>query len=243
MPDTYGVMVYQEDVIKVAHYFAGLSLAEADVLRRGMSGKYRSREEFQQVKDKFLTNCKDKGYASSHVQEVWTQIESFAGYAFAKGHSASYAVESYQCLYLKAYYPLAFLVATINNGGGFYSRQLYIHEARKHGGKVHLPCINQSKQTTVLYDIDIYLGFNFIHGLEIKTIKIILDERNHFGFFSDFRDFVQRIPISLEQLMILIRSDTFKFTQQSKKALLWDAHLLLNKRKKKPSSLYLFQTG
>ena len=152
MPDTYGVMVYQEDVIKVAHYFAGLSLAEADVLRRGMSGKYRSRDEFQQVREKFLSNCQEKGYSSSHVQEVWNQIESFAGYAFAKGHSASYAVESYQCLYLKAYYPLAFLVATINNGGGFYSRQLYIHEARKHGGRVHLPCINQSEQITVLYD-------------------------------------------------------------------------------------------
>tara|TARA_R110002050_G_scaffold300722_2_gene471896 strand:- start:34291 stop:37281 length:2991 start_codon:yes stop_codon:yes gene_type:complete len=242
MPETYEVMVYQEDVIKVAHYFAGLTLAEADVLRRGMSGKYRSREEFQQVKDKFFDNCDAKGNPKAHTLEVWRQIESFAGYAFAKGHSASYAVESYQCLYLKAYFPLAFMVATINNGGGFYSRELYLHEARKHGGKVHLPCINQSAHVAVLYDTDIYLGFGFINSLENNTIKIILEERAHFGFFTDFRDFVDRVPIAIEQLVILIRSDVFRFTKQVKKALLWDAHLLLNKTKKIPTTLSLFQT-
>ena len=89
---------------------------------------------------------------------------------------------------------------------------------------------------------DIYLGFNFIHGLEAKTMKTILNERHRFGFFSGFRDFVQRVPISLEQLMILIRSESFKFTQQNKKELLWDAHFLLNKKKKKPTTLPLFQT-
>lgn len=242
MPDTYGVMVYQEDVIKVAHYFAGLSLAEADVLRRGMSGKYRSRAEFQKVKDQFFSNCDAKGNPPAHTLEIWNQIESFAGYAFAKGHSASYAVESYQCLYLKAHHPLAFMVATINNGGGFYSRELYLHEARKHGGKVHLPCINQSDRIAVLYDQDIYLGFGFINGLETLTIERILKERAHFGFFADFRDFVGRVQISLDQLILLIRSDVFRFTQHNKKALLWDAHLLLNKTKKVSATLSLFQS-
>ena len=104
MPDTYGVMVYQEDVIKVAHHFAGLDLGEADVLRRGMSGKFRSREEFQKVQDKFISNCRKKGYAESLISEIWNQVASFAGYAFAKGHSASYAVESYQSLFLRAYF-------------------------------------------------------------------------------------------------------------------------------------------
>lgn len=242
MPDTYGVMVYQEDVIKVAHYFAGLSLAESDVLRRGMSGKYRSRDEFLQVKSKFFSNCEAKGNPPAHTLEIWTQIESFAGYAFAKGHSASYAVESYQCLYLKAYYPLAFMVATINNGGGFYSRQLYLHEARKHGGKVHLPCINQSTRVATLYATDIYLGFGFINGLASKIISTILTERAQFGFFIDFRDFVDRILISIDQLTLLIRSDVFRFTKTHKKALLWDAHLLLNKSKKTVALPSLFHT-
>ncbi|MFQ5335894.1 MAG: DNA polymerase III subunit alpha, partial [Flavobacteriales bacterium] len=81
MPETYGVMVYQEDVIKVAHHFAGLSPAEADVLRRGMSGKFRSREEFLRVQEKFFSNCRKKGYKEAMIQDVWRQIESFAGYA------------------------------------------------------------------------------------------------------------------------------------------------------------------
>jgi DNA polymerase III alpha subunit len=101
MHDTYGVMVYQEDVIKVAHHFGGLTLTEADVLRRGMSGKYRSREEFQRVRDKFFENCEKIGYDKKVIDRVWFEIESFAGYSFAKGHSASYAVESYQSLFLK----------------------------------------------------------------------------------------------------------------------------------------------
>ena len=77
MPDTYGVMVYQEDVIKVAHYFAGLSLSEADILRRGMSGKYRSRSEFLAVKEKFFSNCKKRKHDEVLAEQVWNQIESF----------------------------------------------------------------------------------------------------------------------------------------------------------------------
>ena len=89
--DTYGIMVYQEDVLKVAHHFAGLTLEESDVLRRGMSLKFRDRTEFKIVKKLFFNNCKAKGYHPVLTKEVWAQIESFASYEFAKGHSASYA--------------------------------------------------------------------------------------------------------------------------------------------------------
>jgi DNA polymerase-3 subunit alpha len=106
-------MVYQEDVIKVAHYFAGLSLAEADVLRRGMSGKSRSRMEFERIREAFFVNCAAKGYEEAVAREVWRQMESFSGYSFSKAHSASFAVESYQSLYLKTYYPLEFMVAEL----------------------------------------------------------------------------------------------------------------------------------
>ncbi len=125
MPDTYGVMVYQEDVMKVANQFADLTLGEADVLRRGMSGKYRSVEEFKAVEDKFVSNYRKKGHKDALIFEVWNQIKSFAGYAFAKGHSASYAVESYQSLFLKCYYPIEFMTAVLNNGGGFYNHSLF----------------------------------------------------------------------------------------------------------------------
>lgn len=231
MPETYGVMVYQEDVIKVAHHFAGLSLGEADKMRRGMSGKFRSREEFQAVKDKFFANCtEEKGHSPEVTAEVWRQTESFAGYAFAKGHSASYAVESYQCLFLKTYYPLEFMVATINNYGGFYSTELYVQECRKFGGKVHPPCVNQSAYETNIYGTDIFLGFHLLHSFESKTAQKIVLERYRFGKFEDFNDFVDRVPISLEQLSILIRIDAFRFTGKDKRALLWEAHLKVKKQ-------------
>ncbi len=246
MPDTYGVMVYQEDVIKVAHHYAGLDLGEADVLRRGMSGKYRSREEFQAVREKFINNCRERGESDGVIFEIWRQIESFAGYAFAKGHSASYAVESYQSLFLKCYYPLEYMVATINNGGGFYRVETYIHEARMHGGNIHAPCINRSRMDTIIDGIDIYLGFQHLQHLEKRIMLRIMDARVHDPFIS-LDDFIERVPISIEQLDILIRIDAFRSLGKDKRSLLWDAHYKLNKNKcheqQQQQQQQLFKTG
>ncbi|MBP9081058.1 MAG: DNA polymerase III subunit alpha, partial [Flavobacteriales bacterium] len=146
MPETYGVMVYQEDVLKVAHLYAGLDLEEADLLRRGMTARFRERPEFRAVQEKFFANCKAKGHPAGQPEEVWRQIESFASFSFAKGHSASYAVESYQSLWLKAHHPLEFMVAVANNFGGFYSLEFYLHEARRHGAVIEAPCVNVSEE-------------------------------------------------------------------------------------------------
>jgi len=240
LEETYGVMVYQEDVIKVAHYFAGLTLAEADVLRRGMSWKFKQRNEFGKIKDKFFSNCKERKYPFHIVQRVWTQIESFANYAFSKGHSASYAVESYQALYLKAYYPLEYTVATINNGGGFYRKELYVHEARMHGAQIEAPCTNNSDHITVIHGNVIHLGLNLIEHLETATVKALLTERYTNGLFLDLRDFMKRVPVSLEQLTILIRINAFRFTKKPKKELLWDAHFILKKDKRTKPTKTLF---
>ncbi len=240
MPDTYGIMVYQEDVIKVAHYFAGLDLGEADVLRRGMSGKFRSRDEFQQVKDKFFSNCLKKSYTHDITADVWRQIESFAGYAFAKGHSASYAVESYQSLFLKAYYPLEYMVATINNGGGFYRVELYVHEARMHGAEIFPPCVNRSSHYTQIYGKDIYLGFSLVKDLEDRVVERFVTNRQHVGEYNSLEDFVSRVDVSIEQLAILIRVGGFRFTGINKKELLWKAHFLLGNRAKSAASTPLF---
>ena len=232
MPDTYGVMVYQEDVIKVAHHFAGLDLGEADVLRRGMSGKFRSRAEFQRVEEKFISNCRKKGYEDTLIFEIWNQVASFAGYAFAKGHSASYAVESYQTLFLRAYFPLEYMVAVLNNGGGFYRSEFYVHEARMMGANIHPPCINKSKNINTIYGKDIYLGFGYLRELENRVAERILKERELKGNFNSLEDFLNRMVISIEQVGILIRIDAFRFTGINKHELLWKAHLLLNKSMK-----------
>jgi len=241
MPETYGIMVYQEDVIKVAHHFAGLDLGESDVLRRGMSGKYRSRDEFDKVRHKFINNCRKKKIPDKTIIEVWRQVESFAGYAFAKGHSASYAVESYQSLYLKTYYPLEYMVAVLNNGGGFYRPELYVHEARKLGGVIHAPCVNKSHYPTWLYSKDIYLGLHALHSLESNTALRIIRERKENGEFESFDDFLDRTPISIEQISILIRINAFRFTGVDKRTLLWKANFALNKNPRWDSQPVLFK--
>jgi len=232
MPETYGVMVYQEDVIKVAHHFADLDLGEADVLRRGMSGKFRSREEFQRVEEKFIDNCRKKGYDDTLIFEIWNQVASFAGYAFAKGHSASYAVESYQTLFLRAYYPLEYMVAVLNNGGGFYRPEFYVHEARMLGATIHPPCVNTSNNGNSIHGKNLYLGFGYLRELEDRVSERILKERMANGIFNSLEDFLDRVTLSIEQVSILIRIDAFRFTGTNKHELLWKAHLFLGKTKK-----------
>lgn len=231
MPETYGVMVYQEDVIKVAHYYGGLSLAEADVLRRGMSGKSRSKAEFNRIKAQFFENGNQKGYREEEVSEVWRQIESFAGYAFAKGHSASYAVESYQSLFLRAYYPLEYLTAVINNGGGFYAIEFYLKEAVRLGARVHTPCINKSHIQHTIIKNELYLGFIALKELEERsTIKIV--EARTRGEFKSLFDFIDRVPIGSSQIELLIRAGAFSFTNENKHSLLWQALGLKNSRQR-----------
>ncbi|HMR47093.1 MAG TPA: DNA polymerase III subunit alpha [Bacteroidia bacterium] len=241
MRETFGVMVYQEDVIKVAHYFAGLTLTEADMLRRGMSGKYRGRAEFEKVKDAFFKGCAQKGHAPDTTAEVWRQIESFAGYAFSKGHSASYAVESYQCMFLKTFYPLEYMVACINNGGGFYAAEFYVHEARLNGGIILAPDVNHSAYETTINGKNIYLGFHLVGELETKTVENILKARTLEGSFTSLAGFMQSVEISLEQLRLLIRVNALRFTGRTKQQLLWDIHEIIGHERKTCTARQLFE--
>ncbi len=229
LSETFGVMVFQEDVIKIAHYFAGLDLGEADVLRRAMSGKYRSNHQFRLIQQKFLAKCKEIGHPDELAHEVWRQMESFAGYSFNKAHSASFAVESYMSLYLKTYYPQEFMVAVINNFGGFYSRELYFLELLKCGGKLQLPCINNSDEYTNIKGNVVYTGFVHIKGLQNKLLETILDERRLNGPYRHLQDFIERVNPGSEQLNILVSIGAFRFSGKSKKQLLWEANFLQKK--------------
>jgi DNA polymerase-3 subunit alpha len=241
MPETYGVMVYQEDVLKVAHHFAGLSLAEADILRRAMSGKFRSKAEFQKLKETYFNKCAERGHSIAMAQEVWNQIESFAGYAFSKGHSASYAVESYQCLYLKTYYPIEFLLASLTNFGGFYSIETYIHEARRYGAQIEAPCVNRSSYSSSIAGKTIFLGFNLLQDFEEKVALNMVRERANHGPFSDLNNFLKRVSISLEQINILVRIGAFRIWGIPKKELLWQVQFYLHNKKKTTPQMQIFE--
>jgi len=239
LAETYGVMIYQEDVLKVGHYFAGLDLAEADVLRRMMGHKMRDKTEFEQVTKRFFDNCKAKGYPDDLVRELWRQIESFSGYSFSKAHSASYAVESYQSLYLKSHYPLEFQVAVINNFGGFYQTWFYFNEARRMGAKIHLTCVNRSDYLTTLNGRTIFMGFVHLQGLEQQFVERFLAERAARGPYTSLEDFVTRVSFKIEQLVLLIRGGAFDFTKKTKAELLWQAHLSKSDGKKEqPETLF-----
>lgn len=238
--ETYGVMVYQEDVMKIAHAFAGLDLSHADILRRGMSGKSRSRKEFLKVKDSYFANCKAKGYSDELTQEVYRQIESFAGYSFCKAHSASYSVESYQSLYLKTYHPIEFMVAVINNFGGFYRTEVYIHEARMAGANICPPCINTSLLLTTVEGRDVTLGFVHLSNVDAKTQEAIVAERQNNGPYQSLYDFVERVPIGIETLQVLIFAGALRCTGKSKSQLTIEARMLLSSYKPSYSDARLF---
>jgi len=229
LSETYGIMVYQEDVIKIAHHYAGLDLSDADILRRAMTGK-RKRPEFERVKQKFFDNCRERGYPEEVVQNVYRQIESFGAFSFCKAHSASYSVETYQSLYLKSRYPLEFITAVINNEGGFYRTEVYVHEARRAGAAIHQPCINNSEERCDIRGTDLYLGLSRIRGLDSKLHVLIPEERIKGGSYKSIDDFLQRIPVGIEQVRLLIFTGALRSLGKSKGELFLEAHLLFSKR-------------
>jgi len=226
--ETYGVMVYQEDVMKIVHHFSGLDLDESDVLRRIMTGKRKNSDTFERLKKKYFYNCNKRGYPDDLSHEVWRQIASFSGYSFCKAHSASFAVESFQSLYLKTYYPLEFMTAVINNFGGFYRTEIYVHEARMCGAKIEPPSVNHSTYLTNIYGTTIYIGMIHVAELEKKIAVALVEERLTNGDYRDLRDFVNRVDISKEQLEILIRISAFRFTGLNKYQLMWEKNSVHN---------------
>lgn len=239
--ETYGIMVYQEDVIKIALHYGGLSAADGDILRRAMSGKGRSKAALQKVKDDFFISAAAKGHPEALSQEIYRQIESFAGYSFCKAHSASYAVESYQSLYLKVHYPVEFMVAVINNQGGFYRTEIYVHEARMAGAFIHTPCVNKSGYETALYGTDIYLGFMHLQGLDSKLSQFISFERERNGVYKSLEDFINRVPMGIENIKVLIFIGAFRFTGKTKNQLLVQVSLLMNNFKPENRGLMLIE--
>jgi DNA-directed DNA polymerase III PolC len=227
---TYGVMVYQEDVIKVAHFIGKLSLGEADLLRRAMSGKMRSRDAMRALKETFFAGCGRAGISEAVTAEIWRQMESFAGYSFCKAHSASYAVLSFQEAYLKAHYPALFICSVLNNQGGYYRPEVYIQEARRLRLRILLPDVNCSD---VLHfcpdDRSIQLGFLHVKGLTDRSRLRLLRERRENGKFADFDDFLNRAGTGPEDTELLVRCGACDGFGQERPALLVRSKLHFNR--------------
>ena len=243
--ETYGVMIYQEDVIKVAHHIAGLSLEEADLLRRAMSGKMRSHHAMQRIVEKFFVSCKEKGLTDYQGKELWRQIESFAGYSFCKAHSASFALLSYQVAFLKSHYPAEFMASVLNNGGGFYSAAVYIQESKRLGLRIELPSINESEKEYVGKGRSIRIGLKAIKNLSYSTIEKIAEERRRSGKYVSLADFLVRTKPGYEETALLIKCGAMGCFRQTRPTLLRLLDIYFHRRKiidENYSDLFLRET-
>ena len=203
LSETYGIMIYQEDVLKVAHAVAGMSLGEAEGLRKCMSKK-RDWERMETYREQFLAGAKKNGVPESIRNEIWRHIDSFAGYSFCKAHSASFALVSYRAAYLKAHYPAQFMAAVLTNEGGFYDACAYTEEARRLGVDLLLPHINRSRYEFFAERSDaIRIGLMQVRGLSRNTIDRILKIRRG-RMFESIHDFLTQVTPDSSEAETLI---------------------------------------
>lgn len=199
--ESYGIMVYEEQVSLAARVLAGFSYADAEALRKTMS-----RDSMQHLipgwQKKFYAGARQRGYSDGLINAVWDMIKSFVGYSFCKPHSASYAMLSFTCAYLKAHYPAEFMAAVISNQGGFYSTYAYLSEARRWGIRILPPDINRSSRGYRGRDSRLRMGFMSISNLQDETITSILEERKA-GEFVSLTDFLMRTELDLADAMAL----------------------------------------
>jgi len=205
--ESYGIMVYEEQVSTVARKIAGFSYAESDYLRKVIS-KPVLEHVIPRWKRKFISGAVNRGYTTKLAQTLWEMIQSFSGYSFCKPHSASYAMLSFTCAYLKAHFPAEFLAAVITNQGGFYSPYAYLSEARRFGICIMPPHINRSFREYRGRKNRIRMGFMAICNLQDKTIDTILNERK-IGDFTSLADFLSRVDINLSDAMALTNAGCF----------------------------------
>jgi len=176
LAETHGIMVYQEDVIKVAMALAGFSIEDADQLRKVLTKKHKERQ-LHDYKAQFFRGTTARGVPARTTEKIWDMIMSFVGYSFCKPHSASYAQVSCKSAYLRAQYPAEFMAAVISNQGGFYSTFAYLSEARRMGLTVLPPDINASGWTYTGQGRAIRVGFMQLKGLRREFVDHPIDER------------------------------------------------------------------
>jgi len=206
LKDTYGVIIYQEQVLLVARAVAGFDLAEADSLRRAMT-KGRSRAEMERIKAHFLERALSRGVEPSVAEEVFRQLEGFAAYGFNKAHAACFAVVSYASAWLRTYFPAEFAAAILNNEPmGFYSPRLIVNDARRHGLGILPPSVNESRAR---YTVEgegraIRVGLQDTHEMTQRLLGVIEHEQD-VRPFRDLADFLRRTRAEAPAAESLIR--------------------------------------
>ncbi len=222
LDDTYGIMVYQEDVSRTAVALAGFSAAEADGLRKIMSRKDPGRK-LDDYKKQFVMGARAKGVTDRQVDAVWNMMMSFSGYSFCKPHSASYARVSFQAAYLKTHFPAEFMAAVISNQGGFYRACAYVSEARRMGVVIRPPDVNHSDIHWTGHGKTMRVGLLSVKHLGHKTRQRIVAGRQAKPFHS-IRDFLERVRPDEPEARALIQAGAFDALPEDgdRAELLWE---------------------
>src|SRR5450432_2965699 len=215
LKDTYGITVYQEQVMLLSQKIAGFSKGDADVLRKAMGKKQR--EVLDKMKKQFIEGATAKGHDADMLEKIWTDWEAFAQYAFNKSHSTCYAYVAYQTAYLKAHYPSEYMAAVLNNAGSIEKTTFFMEECKRMGLKVLGPDINESlKGFAVNSKGEIRFGLGGLKGVGDAAIESIIEERNKKGPYPNIFDFIKRVnqrsvnKKSLESLAYAGAFDCFK---------------------------------
>ncbi|MFL5739983.1 MAG: DNA polymerase III subunit alpha [Flavisolibacter sp.] len=214
LQETYGITVYQEQVMLLAQKLSGFSKGDADVLRKAMGKK--DRKTLDKMKDKFIEGASKKGHPKKTLEKVWTDWEAFAQYAFNKSHSTCYAYVAYQTAWLKAHYPAEYMSAVLNHAGAIEKLTFYMEECKRMGIKVLGPDINESQKGFAVNDSGgIRFGLGGLKGVGENAIENIISERKKEGFYKDPFDFIKRVnqravnKRTLESLIYAGAFDTF----------------------------------
>ena len=222
LDETFGIMVYQEDVSRAAVALAGFSHAEADALRKVMAKKDRQ-HRLADFKKRFFAGAAARGVSSRRVRAVWEMMMSFSGYSFCKPHSASYARVSFQAAYLKVHHPAEFMAAVISNQGGFYSPFAYVSEARRMGLEILPPDVSTSEIHWSGRDAAIRVGLLSIKGLSAEVQARIVAQRRRRPY-HDMHDFLERVKPAENEARALIHCGALdRFNPGgSRAALIWE---------------------
>ena len=205
LKETLGIMVYQEDVARVAIAVCGFSPKEADGLRKALTrkGGAKSLAAYQK---RFIDGGKSGGIPGRTLDIIWEMVRSFEGYSFCKAHSASYALVSYRLAWMKRHYPLEFMVSVINNGGGYYSRQVYLNNVRRMGFSIFAPDVNKSGLSYQSENGGMRMGLGQLREVSAECLERLLLERRTRGSFANFEDFLSRVRPARTDLRVFIRS-------------------------------------
>jgi len=208
LAETYGIMVYQEDVSRTAMALAGFDAAEADELRKILSKKHKLKR-LADLQRKFVQGALDRGVDRDSIRKIWEMILSFAGYSFCKPHSASFALVSFKSAYLRAHHPAEFMAAVISNQGGYYSTFAYVSEARRMGLAILPPDVNASPVRWWGKDQAVRVGLMQIKGLSQRAMERIVAERQAHGSYLGFDDFRARVGLDASDLRLLVKAGAF----------------------------------